>query len=90
MEAIGIPCVGPQHPDGEQAAPWPKELPTGSKNVPTVRANKDDHASATRQLDFVFASRDLVPRIRVRALNSPDQWGPSDHCRVEIVLDDRA
>ena len=87
MEAIGLPFAGPQHPCGEQAAPWPEELPVGSKNVPTFRTHKNDHASATRQLDFVFASPDLLPRLAVRARNSRDDWGPSDHCRVEIELD---
>jgi len=44
--------------------------------------------NATRQLDFVFASRDLIPRLTVRALSSADEWGPSDHCRIEIGLDE--
>jgi hypothetical protein len=26
----------------------------------------------------VFASNRLVERVRVRALNEPEQWGPSD------------
>jgi hypothetical protein len=84
MAAIGLPFVGPQHPFGVQAAPWPAELPANSKNVPTFRTRKADPATASRQLDFVFASRDLVPRIQVRARNAPEDWGPSDHCRVEI------
>ena len=36
------------------------------------------------KMDFVFASTELSERVRVSALNAPDQWGPSDHCRVEI------
>ena len=41
----------------------------------------------TRQLDFVFASQALADRLTVRALNSDhEEWGPSDHCRVAIVL----
>ena len=67
MAAIGLPFVGPQHPNGEQCAPWPAELPRDSKNVPTFRTRNTDPASATRQLDFVFASRELVKRLRVRA-----------------------
>jgi hypothetical protein len=42
--------------------------------------------TAERQLDFVFASTDLAGRVHVRALNEPDEWGPSDHCRVWIEL----
>lgn len=86
MAAIGLPFVGPQHPDGEQCSPWPTELPRDSKNVPTFRTRKADFSSATRQLDFVFASENLSERLRVRARNSAADWGPSDHCRVEIEL----
>ena len=42
--------------------------------------------TATRQLDFVFASKSLASSVTVRALNEPDRWGPSDHCVVEIVV----
>jgi len=87
MAAIGLPFVGPQHPNGLQAKPWPDELPRESKNVPTFRPTS---GVPSRQLDYVFASRELVPRLRVRALNKPEEWGPSDHCRVEIMLDEQA
>jgi endonuclease/exonuclease/phosphatase family metal-dependent hydrolase len=86
--AIGLPFVGPQAPDGRQASPWPEELPPASLNVPTYYTSRQTPASATRQLDFVFASLDLVPRLSVRALNDPGEWGRSDHCRIEIVLRD--
>ena len=26
----------------------------------------------------------MVDAVRVRALNAPDEWGPSDHCRMVI------
>ena len=84
MEAIGLFFIGPQHPSGEQATPWPTELPTDSKNVPTFRWRKNDPATAVRQLDFVFASRDLATTVQVRARNALEDWGPSDHCRIEI------
>ncbi len=84
MEAIGVPFVGPQAPNGRQADPWPKELPRDSKNVPTYYTEKPE--SATRQLDFVFASRWLADSVKVRALNSVEEWGPSDHCRIEIEV----
>jgi hypothetical protein len=86
MTAIGLPFVGPQYPNGEQCASWPAELPRSSKNVPTFRTRKEDPSSATRQLDFVFASMDLVERLSVRACNSADGWGPSDHCRIDVKL----
>ncbi len=86
MEALGLPFVGPQHPFGRQAVPWPDELPCVSKNVPTFHSSQQTPAAATRQLDFVFASRGLEGSLQVRALNEPDQWGPSDHCRLEIEV----
>lgn len=84
MAALGLPLVGPQFPNGRQAQPWPPELPNDSRNVPTFHSNRQTPETATRQLDFVFASVDLVPRVAVTALNSPKDWGPSDHCRIEI------
>ena len=33
-----------------------------------------------------FASEVLADSLTVRALNAPDQWGPSDHCCVEIEI----
>ena len=84
MEALGLPFVGPEHPHGRQAEPWPDELPRDSLNVPTFYSTNP--AGATRQLDFVFASRGMAQSVRVRALNGVDEWGPSDHCRVEIEV----
>ena len=86
-EAMGLRFVGPRAPHGRQAMPWPAELPESSRNVPTVHARRQGPIGATRQLDFVFASQTLADRISVRALNTdPDEWGPSDHCRVAIEL----
>jgi hypothetical protein len=86
MEAIGLRFLGPQSPGGEQADPWPAELPHGSRNVPTYRTDPQAAASATRQLDFVFASEQIADRVKVRAMNTPEEWGLSDHCRVMIEL----
>ncbi len=84
MEAIGMPFVGPRSPYGIQADPWPAELPRDSTTVPTFRPQRQDPTSAVRQLDFVFASTALHEQLRVRALNAPEEWGPSDHCRIFI------
>lgn len=86
MNALGLSFVGPQAPDGRQADPWPDELPVESANVPTFHSNRQAPATATRQLDFTFASEKLAKDVRVRALNDPDNWGPSDHCRIEIEI----
>ena len=86
FEAMGLPFVGPQHPNGRLADPRPAELPSDSKNVPTYHTNKATPATAQHQLDFVFASPALHRRLTVKALNEVDQWLHSDHCRVEIEL----
>ena len=86
MEALGLVFLGPQAPNGRQADPWPDELPRDSRNVPTFYPSGRGPTTATRQLDFVFASRGMADSVRVRALNDPDHWGPSDHCRIEIEV----
>jgi exonuclease III len=84
--AMGLVFVGPQAPNGRQATPWPEELPVDSLNVPTFHHSQQTPATATRQLDFVFASQALADQVHVAALNEVDDWGPSDHCRVSILV----
>ena len=86
MEAMGIPCIGPEFPNGRQADPWPDELPHDSRNVPTFHSNRQGPETALRQLDYVFASTEFAKCLYVRALNEPEDWGPSDHCRISIEL----
>jgi endonuclease/exonuclease/phosphatase family metal-dependent hydrolase len=86
MKALGLSFIGPQAPHGRLAEPWPAELPPTSRNVPTYHTTKQTPENCTRQLDFVFATAELASRCSVRALNETDQWGPSDHCRVEIHI----
>lgn len=86
MSALGLGFVGPQAPNGRQADPWPDELPRDSLNVPTYHTSRQTPTTATRQLDFVFASDGLSDSLTVRALNSPEHWGPSDHCQLEIEI----
>lgn len=86
MAALGFTFVGPQAIAGRRADPWPDELPRDSNNVPTYHTNRQSPASATRQLDFTFASNGFAQVIRATALNEPEQWGPSDHCRIEIEI----
>ena len=45
-------------------------------------------SDANIQNDYVFASRSLAHRLTVRALNDPNDWGPSDHCRIVIDLEE--
>ena len=86
MDALGLAFVGPQAPYGRQADPWPAELPPESKNVPTYHSTRQTPATATRQLDYVFASKAIAASVGVRALNEPEQWGPSDHCILQIEV----
>ena len=86
-EAMGLRFVGPQAPHGRLAEPPPAELPAGSLDVPTYHTRQQGAGGATRQLDFVFASSAIADRVSVRALNEIGEWGPSDHCRIEIELD---
>jgi hypothetical protein len=85
-EALGLICVGPHTPNGRQAEPWPDELPRDSVNVPTFHTSRNAPATATRQLDFVFASGSIADHVTARALNEIEEWGPSDHCRIEIEV----
>lgn len=87
FEAMGLPFVGPRRPDGRPADPRPELIPEGADNVPTYHTKQRGPGTAEHQLDFVFASRALHDRLKVRALNEPDEWGPSDHCRILIELD---
>ena len=86
MAALGMPFAGPQAPSGRRAEPWPDELPPESNNVPTYHTSQQTPVTATRQLDFVFASAGFAEHVRTRALNEPGEWGPSDHCRIEIEV----
>ncbi len=85
--AMGLRYVGPQAPHGRQADPWPTELPRSSRNVPTFHDDQQTPAQAARQLDHVFASAAIAGHVHVTALNTPEEWGQSDHCRLSITVD---
>jgi hypothetical protein len=85
--SLGLVFAGPQAPAGTQADPWPSELPAASRDVPTFHHSRQRPGTATRQLDFVFATRNIADRITTRALNGPAEWGHSDHCRIGISID---
>ena len=85
--ALGLRFVGPQSPHGRQADPWPEELPTDSLNLPTYHHSRQTPHTASRQLDFVFASESIADAVTVSARNEPEQWGGSDHCQIRIDVD---
>lgn len=88
MEALGMEFLGPRHPAGRRAHPVPQGLPRDTKNVPTYyTTHQKTPANAQNQLDYVFASRGFHKSVEVRALNSVEKWGASDHCRLLIDIE---
>jgi hypothetical protein len=67
-----------------------QELPRDSLKVPTFYHSRQTPATATRQLDFVFATENIADQVTVRAINAVEEWAPSDHCRIAISVDLRA
>ena len=65
-------------------------LPLIGPHAPTFYSpiNGQVPSDAHLQLDYVFASRAIAHPLTVRALNSATDWGPSDHCRIVIDLDE--
>ena len=91
MEALGLEFIGPRWPYADrQADPVPKGLPQGSENVPTYlsapqhKLMRSGAAHTGHQLDYVFASKGFDQDVSVRAMNAPEHWGSSDHCRILI------
>ena len=65
----------------------PKGRRSDRGDVVTFRSMVETPAQACVQADYVFATENIANRVTVRALNQPDEWGPSDHCRLVIDLD---
>ena len=87
FEALGFVLLGPQYPAGRRAEPTPSGLPADTANVPTYHTTRQRPATAANQLDYVFASRGFHACVSTRAFNDPEEWGPSDHCRIGIEVD---
>ena len=86
MDALGMEFLGPRYPAGRRASPTPRGLPPDTLNVPTYFTPGRNPATAENQLDYAFASRGFHDSVRVRALNSVEEWGASDHCRLRIEV----
>ena len=81
MEALGLPYIGPQAPEGgRQANPRPTWLPAESRNVPTFRWRGESPAEAKRGLDHVFASQSMVGSPRRWKTTCVSTWTPSFGC----------
>ena len=85
MDALGK-FLGPRYPAGRRASPAPQGLHPDTQNVPTYYTTRQSPETAQNQLDYAFASRGFHEGIKVRALNSVDEWGASDHCRLLIEV----
>ncbi len=89
MAAIGLEFMGPQMPNGRQAETLATGEPADSRNVVTYYLpGKNPQTASNNQLDYVFASRGFHEDIKVRAMNSVEEWGASDHCRLLIEIAD--
>ena len=89
MKAIGLEFMGPQAPNGRQAKTRATHEPPDSRNVLTYYLpGKNPETASNNQLDYVFASRGFHEGITVRAMNSVEEWGASDHCRLLIKVAD--
>ena len=86
MDALGMEFLGPQHPNGRQANPRPTDLPPDTGNVPTYYDSRQSKETASTQLDYAIASRGFHNSVTVRAINSVEDWGASDHCRLLIEV----
>ena len=86
MEALGMEFMGPQLPNGRQAETLATGEPADSRNVITYLYRNNPETASNNQLDYVFASRGFHESIKVRALNGVEEWGPSDHCRIQIEV----
>ena len=63
--------------------------PAGSRNVVTLYLpGKNPATASNNQLDYAFASRGFHESIRVRDMNSVEEWGASGHCRLLINIAD--
>ena len=88
MDKLGMEFIGPQLPHGgRRADPTPAGLPADTRNVPTYYTSRQGSAEAAQnQCDYAFASRGFHKCIQVRALNSFEDWGGSDHCRLLMTV----
>ncbi len=57
-----------------------------SLDVPTYHTTGQSPSTAQAQLDHVFASRGFHTSVKARALNTVEEWGRSDHCRLLIQV----
>jgi len=87
MDALGFEWVGPSAGLHRQPSRTGVVTAWPSTATPTFHTRRESASEAWRQLDHVFVSKPWADAVTVRALNEPNEWGPSDHCRIEISVD---
>ena len=87
MKNHGFVLIGPKLPNGLPAVRnSDKEIiPKDSTNVATHHTGAFP-INRRHQIDYVFASKSIAHLISAKALNTPAEWGISDHCRILIEL----
>ncbi len=75
MQALGFRLIVPEGRRSDRG------------DVVTFSTMGSTPAQARTQADYVFATENIADRVSVHALNHPDDWGPSDHCRLVIDFD---
>lgn len=85
MTALGLEFRAPV-PRRPAGSPTPPGLPSDTLNVPTYYTTRQSPATAATQLDYAFASRGFHDSVTVRAMNSVEDSGASDHCRLLIEV----
>ena len=87
LRLLGWSSWGRKHPSGDGAEKPREHEPADSRNVVTFYPPGRNPATAIHQLDFAFASRGFHESLSVRAMNGVDEWGASDHCRLQIEIE---
>ena len=83
MAALGMEFLGPRFPAGRRARPRASH---GTPRTCPRTSPEQSPSTAQNQLDYAFASRGFHRGVTVRALNSVEEWGASDHCRLLIEI----
>ena len=84
-------CISRRPSTGCRRWAFAQVMPEGRRSdrgdVVTFRSIGATPAEAWAQADYVFATENIADRVSACALNSPEDWGPSDHCRLVIDFD---
>ena len=86
MDSLCLEFTGPQLPNRRLANPIPEFMPSDTGNVVAFHGPAQAVANAEKHLGYVFASHGFYESVLTRALNTVDDWGSSDQCRLLIEV----